>query len=259
MLLPSPQEMLDLTGRVVAVTGGAGGIGRGIVTRLAEAGASVVIHYRSSSASADELVDALHSNGGKSVAVQADLTHPDGPRQLVDAALTAFGRLDGLVNNAGIQPLAELSTVSDAQWQEMMDTNLSSVHRCTQAAVPAFGGEGGSIVHISSIEGSHPAPSHGHYSVAKAGVIMHARAAALELGPKGIRVNVVSPGLIHRAGIETDWPEGVRRWQAAAPLVRLGRPDDVGDACLFLISDLSRWITGSELVVDGGVTARPTW
>jgi NAD(P)-dependent dehydrogenase (short-subunit alcohol dehydrogenase family) len=120
-------------------------------------------------------------------------------------------------------------------------------------------GSGGSIVHIASIEGSQPAPGHGHYSTAKAGVIMHARAAALEYGPDDIRVNSVSPGLIDRPGLDGTWPDGVARWRAGAPLGRLGTPEDVGDACLFLCSDLARWITGIDLVVDGGVLSGPTW
>ncbi|MDE0139251.1 MAG: SDR family oxidoreductase, partial [bacterium] len=108
-------------------------------------------------------------------------------------------------------------------------------------------------------EGSYPAPGHGHYSVSKAGMIMHARAAAQAYGSAGVRVNVVSPGLISRPGIEDAWPEGVGRWGTACPLGRLGTPEDIGDACVFLCSDLARWITGAELVVDGGVMANPTW
>jgi 3-oxoacyl-[acyl-carrier protein] reductase len=157
-----------------------------------------------------------------------------------------------------------------AQWREVVDTNLSSVFACTQAAVEvmreAGSGEGsgsgsgsGSVTHIASIEASHPAVDHAHYSASKAAVVMHARAAALEYGPYGIRVNTVSPGLIDREGLAQAWPEGVRRWERAAPLGRLGRPEDVGDACVFLASPLASWITGQDLVVDGGVTARPTW
>ena len=143
----------------------------------------------------------------------------------------------------------------------MLDTNLTAVHRLTRAAAAHLisRDSGGSVVHISSVEGSQPSALHGHYSVSKAGVIMHARAAALEYGAHGIRVNVVSPGLIHRPGIEEQWPEGVARWKAAAPLTRLGTPEDVADACLFLVSPLARWITGVNLVVDGGVLAHPTW
>ena len=260
-LLPPPDEMVRLDGKAAVVTGGAGGIGRGIVRRLAQAGARVVVHHHSSATAAKELAAEIEEEGGAAVTVQADLTSPDGPTQATQAAVEAFGRLDVLVNNAAIQPLANLATLPDDEWRQMLEVNLTAVQRCTQAAaaVMSSGGSGGAIIHIASIEASHPAPSHGHYAVAKAGVVMHARAAAQELGRAGIRVNVVSPGLIHRPGIEEQWPEGVERWQTAAPLTRLGTPEDIGDACVFLASDLARWVTGSELVVDGGVSARPTW
>jgi len=120
-------------------------------------------------------------------------------------------------------------------------------------------GDGGAIVNIASIEGLQPAFDHSHYAASKAAVIMHTRAAALELGRAGIRVNSVSPGVIEAPGIEESWPEGVARWRAAAPLERLGHPSDVADAVLFLVSPAARWITGANLVVDGGVLARNTW
>jgi 3-oxoacyl-[acyl-carrier protein] reductase len=247
-----PAELLDLTGRVVVVTGAGGTIGRGIARRCSQAGASVVAHTRGRSA---EPLPA------PSAVVQANLTDPDAPRAVLDAVLGAFGRVDALVNNAGIQPRSSLADLDDGDWQAMLDTNLTAVHRLTRvvAARMAEQGAGGSIVHIASIEGSQPAPFHGHYAAAKAALIMHARAAALEYGSDGIRVNTVSPGLIDRPGLEDDWPEGVARWHAAAPLGRLGTPEDVGDACVFLCSGLARWISGVDLVVDGGVLAHPTW
>ena len=254
--LPSPADMIDLAGRVVVVTGAGGNIGSGIARRFVAAGATVVAHTRSSP------VSHLRDRSGQALpGVEADLTTVDGPRELVDMVVQNLGRLDALVNNAGIQPVVPFADLTDAQWSEMIDTNLTAVHRLTQAAASAMGtrGGGGSIVHISSIEGTNPAPGHGHYSVSKAGLIMHARAAALAYGPEGIRVNTVSPGLISRPGIVSAWPEGVRRWRDACPMGRLGTPEDIGDACLFLCSDLARWITGANLVVDGGVLSRPTW
>ena len=252
----SPAEMVDLAGRVIVVTGAGGNIGSGIARRMVAAGATVVAHTRSSP------VDHLRGRSGEPLsAVVADLGTADGPRIVVDTALESHGRLDGLVNNAGIQPVAPFADLTDAQWSEMIDTNLTAVHRLTQAAAAAMSAQsaGGSIVHIASIEGSYPAPGHGHYSVSKAGLIMHARAAALTYGPAGVRVNTVSPGLITRPGIVSAWPDGIRRWRDACPLGRLGTPEDIGDACVFLCSDLARWITGAELVVDGGVLSRPTW
>ncbi len=116
-------------------------------------------------------------------------------------------------------------------------------------------GAHGAIVNIGSISASNPATDHSHYNSAKAAVLMFTRSCAQELGPFGIRVNSVSPGLIHKDGIEEAWPEGVERWQSRAPLRRLGEPEDIADACLFLASPAARWITGHNLVVDGGVLA----
>ena len=130
-------------------------------------------------------------------------------------------------------------------------------------SVPAGGDRGrpggGAIINIASIEGIQPAVGHSHYAASKAAVLMHTRTAALELGGHGIRVNAVAPGLIEREGIADAWPEGVARWTAACPLGRLGRPEDVADAVLFLASDAARWITGATLIIDGGMLARPTW
>lgn len=254
-LLP-PDELIRLDGRVIVVTGAGGGIGTGIARRLMAAGATVVAHTRSSPV--DHLVD---ESGQPVASVQADLAEPDGPQRVVDAALEHHRRLDALVNNAAIQPLVHFAELSDAEWTEMIEVNLSAVHRLSHAtaAVMRAQGHGGSIVHIASIEAHHPTDLHGHYATAKAGLLMHARAAAGAYGPGGIRVNSISPGLIDRPGLADDWPPGVARWTAAAPLGRLGTASDVGDACVFLCSDLARWITGVDLVVDGGVLVRPTW
>ncbi len=245
---------IDLTGRVVLVTGAGGQIGAGIARRFGAAGATVAAHYRHHAQEADRVISEL----GTGAAFAADLTHADAPATLVQDVVRHFGRLDAVVNNAGIQPLADLADMGDSEWSAMIDTNLTAVHRLSQAAAGRME-TGGSITHISSIEGTQPAFGHGHYAVSKAGLIMHARAAALEWGERGIRVNTVSPGLVDRPGLEDQWPEGVARWQAAAPLGRTGRPEDIGDACVFLASDLARWITGIDLVVDGGVSVHPTW
>nr|WP_091456026.1 SDR family NAD(P)-dependent oxidoreductase [Actinokineospora iranica] len=257
--MPAPDPGLpDLRGVVVLVTGASGLIGRGIALRFAAAGAAVVAHHHR--ADADALVGRIVAAGGRAVALAADLTDDAECHRLVRQAAEWGGRLSALVNNAGIQPVLPLAEMSAAQWRAVVDTNLTSAFSCTQAAAAVLGpAGGGSVTHIASIEGSRPAHGHAHYSAAKAALIMHARAAALEYGPSGIRVNTVSPGLVDRPGLADDWPEGVRRWQHAAPLTRLGRPEDVGDACVFLASPMAAWITGHDLVVDGGVGARPTW
>jgi NAD(P)-dependent dehydrogenase (short-subunit alcohol dehydrogenase family) len=243
---PPVAELLDLSGRVAIVTGASGVIGAGIAGRLHEAGASVVAHGRKAPA---EL-------GERATTVGGDVERE--ARAICAAAIEEFGQLDVLVNNAGIQPVAPLESLGAEDVAEMLRVNVAGVAAMTREAA-ALMPSGGSIVNISSIEGLQPAFDHSHYAASKAAVIMHTRAAALELGPKGIRVNCVSPGLIEAPGIEEAWPEGVARWHAAAPLHRLGTPSDVADAVLFLVSPAARWITGENLVVDGGVLAHNTW
>ncbi|WP_260867327.1 SDR family NAD(P)-dependent oxidoreductase [Streptomyces sp. SAJ15] len=257
---PRAAGLPDLTGQVALVTGAGGGVGRGIARRFAAAGAAVAVHYRTSEAAAREVVDRIERVGGSALALHADLATEDGCHRLVERAAAWRGRLTALVNNAGVQPVRGLAGMSTAEWRTVSDLNVLSVFACTQAAAAVMrAGGGGSITHIASIEGTRPAPGHAHYCAAKSAVIMHARSAALEYGADGIRVNTVSPGLMARDGIEEAWPEGVDRWRRAAPAGRLGRPEDIGDACVFLASAMASWVTGHDLVVDGGVSARPTW
>ncbi|MEU5213955.1 SDR family NAD(P)-dependent oxidoreductase [Streptomyces sp. NPDC020742] len=257
---PARSELPDLTGQVALVTGAAGGIGRGIALRFAAAGAAVVVHHRTGAEAARALVARIEDGGGSARALRADLAVEEECHRLVEEAAGWRGRLTALVNNAGVQPVQALAGMSLADWRAVADVNVHSVVACTQAAVEVMrSAGGGSVTHIASIEADRPAPGHAHYCASKAAVVMHARAAALEYGGYGIRVNSVSPGLIARPGLEDDWPEGVRRWRAAVPTGRLGRPEDIGDACVFLASSMASWITGHDLVVDGGVSARPTW
>ncbi|OLZ50837.1 SDR family NAD(P)-dependent oxidoreductase [Amycolatopsis keratiniphila] len=249
--------MLDLTGTTTLVTGASGGIGRGIALRFAEAGSAVAVHYHRDEASALAVVERIQGAGGTAETFAADLTDDGECRRLVEAAAAWTGRLDTLVNNAGVQPIEPLPEMSVESWRAVLDANLTSAFSCTQAAAEVM--KGGSVIHIASIEATHPAPGHAHYSSAKAALVMHARAAALEYGSRGLRVNSVSPGLIDRPGLDDAWPEGVHRWRQASPLGRLGTPGDVANACLFLASPLASWITGHNLTVDGGVSAHPTW
>ncbi|GAA2611806.1 SDR family NAD(P)-dependent oxidoreductase [Streptomyces axinellae] len=245
----------------VLVTGASGGIGRGIALRFAAAGAPVVVHYRGDAAGAAGTVTLIEREGGSAHAVRGDLSTEEGCRAVVDeAAAWCGGGLGALVNNAAAQPVQPLPGMTEGEWRAVVDTNLTSVFACTQAAVPLLvESGGGSVTHLASIEAANPAPGHAHYSASKAAVIAHARAAALEYGPRGVRVNAVSPGLVERPGLAAQWPEGVRRWQAAAPGGRLVRAEEVADACVFLASPLAAGINGHNLVVDRGVSARPTW
>jgi NAD(P)-dependent dehydrogenase (short-subunit alcohol dehydrogenase family) len=246
---------------VALVTGAGRGIGAAIARRLADAGAAVAVHYRSSADGAARVVESIAGSGGQAMKVMADVTRAAEVRELLAAVRGALGRLDILVNNAGAYPLSLLTEMSEAEWDAVIDANLKSVFLCTRAAARIMieQGDGGAIVNIASIEGESPAPMHSHYTSAKAATLMHTRSSALELGQHGIRVNAVSPGLIWRRGLEEDWPEGVERWRATAPLGRLGMPEDVADACLFLVSPGASWITGAALTVDGGVLARPVF
>jgi 3-oxoacyl-[acyl-carrier protein] reductase len=246
---PPVASLLDLDGLVAIVTGASGNIGAGIARRLHEAGASVVVHGRKVPAVAAEL-------GQRAASVTGDVERD--AAAICAAAVEAFGRLDVVVNNAGIQPVAPLMELGNAEVAEMLRINVAGVAAMTREAAARMP-SGGAIVNIGSIEGLQPAIVHSHYAASKAAVIMHTRAAALELGPQGIRVNCVSPGLIDAPGFEEAWPEGLARWRAAAPLHRLGTPLDVADAVLFLASPAARWVSGANLVVDGGVLAHNTW
>jgi NAD(P)-dependent dehydrogenase (short-subunit alcohol dehydrogenase family) len=201
----------------------------------------------------------IADRGGQAVTAMADLTDPEECAALMAVAVERYGRLDAVVGAAGVQPLAALPGMSVKAWREVLDANATAAFATVQAAAAVMTGHGGSITLIASVEGTRPAGGHAHYSASKAATIMLARSAAREYGGAGIRVNTVSPGLIDRPGLAQDWPDGVRSWERAAPLGRLGESRDVGDACVFLASSMARWITGHDLVVDGGVSAVPAW
>ncbi len=251
---PAVGELLDLRGRVALVTGANGGIGAAIARRLHEAGARVALHVHRGTAQAEALVAEL----GDGLAIVRGDVVDDAARVCADT-VAAFGRLDVLVNNAALQPVSALAEMDPAELHDVLRVNVEGVARLTQLAVPHLRRDGGAVVNIASIEGLQPASGHSHYTASKAAVIAHTRAAALELGRLGIRVNAIAPGLIHRDGLDAAWPEGVARWHAACPLGRLGQPEDVADAVLFLASPAARWISGTCLVVDGGVLSRSTW
>ena len=253
-------ELFDFATASVVVTGASRGIGAGIAARFAQAGASLVVNYNGDRAGAAQVTAEIQTAGGQAVAVGADVSTASGVEHLLERALAAFGHVSVWINNAGIYPNGSLLDMTELDWRAVIDTCLGSVHFGTQAAAKAMSGRaGGVIINIASIEALQPGSMHAHYASAKAAVVTHTRAAAQELGAIGVRVNAVSPGLIWREGLDDDWPDGVARYRRAAALDCLGTPNDVADACLFLASPAARWITGENLIVDGGVLTQPVF
>lgn len=257
-ILPDP---FDFKGKVVLVTGSGKGLGQGIALAFAGAGATLALHYRSSRAEAEGTAAQIQGAGRAAQLFQADLSREEDVDRLFAEVEQDLGGPDVLINNAGSYPSADFLAMAASEWDQVVDSNLRSVFLCTQAAARHMIRQHrqGVIINISTVEGVFPARGHAHYAAAKAGVLMLTRSCALELGQDGIRVNAISPGLIEREGIEQAWPEGVERWMSAAPLKRLGTPQDVANACLFLASTAASWITGVNLVVDGGISSRPAF
>ncbi len=249
--IPPVSDLLNLSGQRILVTGAGSGIGQQIALRLAEAGAELALHYRNNQPDASAFT-------AEPLLLQADLESATGSTHLLERLDAAEFFPTAVVHNAADQRIAALADMPEEAWQNMLQTNLTSVFSLSKGCAARMSA-GGSFVMISSIEGADPAPGHGHYAVSKAGLNMLTRTMALEFGAQNIRVNSVAPGLIHRDGIDSGWPEGVARWREKAPLGRLGDAMEVADAVLFLLSPAARWITGANLVVDGGMSAQSRW
>jgi NAD(P)-dependent dehydrogenase (short-subunit alcohol dehydrogenase family) len=243
------------------VTGGSGNIGRGIALRLAEAGADVVVQYQADVDGATETVAGVREFGRDAAALRADLGIADEVNAMFKKLDSDGAPLSCVVNNAGAYPVKEFAEMSAVEWREVIAANLDSAVHVSQEAIRRWCDKNikGAIVNIASIEGSDPAMGHSHYATSKAGLLMLTRSLTLEYGRRGIRVNAVSPGLITADGIEENWPEGVASWHEHAPLERMGEAMDVADAVLFLLAPASRWISGANLLVDGGISCVSRW
>lgn len=262
---PTLAELLDLHGRTAIVTGGAMGIGRGIVERLAEAGASVVIadaDLEAAEATAGELAERHRSV----LALYADVGDPDDAHRLVADAIGWRGRVDVLVNNAGIFPSKPVLDMVPDDFDRVIRTNLRGVFLCSREAALRMRGQGsgGRIINVTSVDALHPsAVGLAHYDASKHGVWGFTKNLAIELAPHGIWVNAIAPGAVATPGVAARQTSGaagsvdpqamLEAFLAKIPMRRMGAPDDIARAALFLASDLASYITGAQIVVDGGV------
>ncbi len=236
------------------VTGGTRGIGRAIVRAVCEEGADCAFTYARNRAAADSLAEEVHRIGRRSLSVQVDVRNFDGAKKLVEEVKKEFGRLDILINNAGITRDKSLMMMNSDDWSEVIDTNLTGVFNTTRACIITFlKQKSGNIVNISSVSGIHPLPGQTNYAAAKAGVIGFTKSLAREVAPYSIRVNAVAPGFIDTE-MTTELGEKTKeRFIKMIPLQRFGAPGEVAKAVLFLLSEESQYITGQVLQLDGGL------
>lgn len=265
MDLPTLSELIDLKGKTAIVTG-AVGIGFGISYRLAEAGARVVIASRTLQ-EAEESAAKITEKGWSAKAVQADVSSEADVKQLVQKAVEAYGAIDILVNNAGIFPSIPVSQMSLADFENVLSVNLKGVFLCTKYVSEQMikQGKGGKIINVTSIDALHPSSiGLAHYDASKHGVWGFTKNIALELAPHKIWVNAIAPGGILTPGVQKiqqampvspsiDMKKLMESFLAKIPMRRMGEPDDIGRVALFLASDLSSYMTGTQVVVDGGV------
>jgi 3-oxoacyl-[acyl-carrier protein] reductase len=237
------------------VTGASKGIGAAIARRFGAEGASVVVNYASSKADADRVVAAISGEGGKAVAVQADMAKETDVRRLMDEA-RRLGPIDILVNNAGVYEFLPVDQVTPEHFHRQYNVNVLGPLLATREAVARFNPAGGSIINISSVVSVYTPPGSAVYSGTKAAVDAMTRVLAKELGPRKIRVNAINPGMVETEGVHAaGLAEGDFRRQAESttPLGRIGQPRDITPAAVFLASDEASWITGETLVISGGL------
>ena len=245
-------SVFELTGRTAIVTGSGRGLGRAIAAGMAAAGADVVVCARSLD-EARETADAIRGRGGSAHAVRADVTDADSCAALVDATVAEFGRLDVLVNNAGVELVEPADATSAATWDLTLATNVRGAVTCASLAAAAML-DGGSIVNVSSIASTIAMPNVLAYGASKAALNQVTRILALEWAPRGIRVNAIAPGYMENV-MRDGFMTGEEKVRAATPLGRRGRSEELVGPVVFLASDASSYVTGTVLYVDGGTTA----
>jgi 3-oxoacyl-[acyl-carrier protein] reductase len=255
---PTEQEkiMSDLKGKVAVVTGASKGIGAGIARSLGAAGAAVAVNYSSSREGAERVVADIKAKGGKAIAVQGDVAKAADVRHLFDETEKAFGRLDVLVNNAGIYRFQPLDDITEDEFHSLFNTNVLGTILATKEAVKHFGASGGSVINISSVASEDAVPTAAVYSATKGAVDAVTRVLAAELGPRKIRVNAIAPGGVETEGTQAAGVIGSdfeKQMVARTALGRLGQPDDIARVAVFLASDDAAWLTGERLAASGGL------
>lgn len=247
--------MSKLSGKVAVVTGASKGIGADIAKGLAREGASVVVNYAASKEGAEKVVAEITQAGGKAVAVQGDVAKEADVNRLFEETRKAFGKLDVLVNNAGVYQFSPIEEFSPELYNRLFNTNVLGTLLATREAVKLFGDDGGSIINIGSAATELNPPTSAVYTGTKGAIDSITAVLSKELGPKKIRVNALNPGMIetegvHSAGfIGSDFQKSI---EAEAPLGRIGQPNDVTPVAVFLASDDSGWVTGETIVASGG-------
>ena len=242
-----------LNGKVAIVTGGAGDIGREIGIELAKEGASIAIHYNNSYEQAVKLREYIKSNFSYAEIFKADISNRQQVDNMIDSIYNKFGRIDYLINNAGIAQIKPFIEITEEDWDRMMNVNLKGLFNCTQSVLRhMLPQKHGSIINISSIWGISGASCEVHYSASKGGIIAFTKALAKELGPSKIRVNCIAPGVIDTRMNNILNREEKKHLIEDIPLMSIGKPQDVANAVLFLLSDKANFITGQVITVDGG-------
>jgi 3-oxoacyl-[acyl-carrier protein] reductase len=246
---------MDLLNKKVAlITGASRGIGRAIALRFAQEGAHVAFTYLSSVEKGLALEEELRAFGGKVKGYRSDASDYKAAEELIAAVIADFGTVDVLVNNAGITKDGLLMRMSEEQWDSVITVNLKSVFNLTKAVIkPMMKARSGSIINLTSVVGIRGNAGQANYAASKAGIIGFTKSVALELGSRNVRSNAIAPGFIETEMTGEINEKAVEEWKQQIPLKRGGQPEEVADACVFLASDLSRYITGQVLQVDGGM------